>query len=45
MIHAQPDKACNKYYQYHSVNQQTVLLQEFTNQFYVYIKFKFTEYN
>jgi len=38
-------KAINKYYHYHSVIQQTVLLQEFTNQFCVYINLKFTEYN
>ena len=33
MLHAQQSKASNKYYHYHSVIEQTVLLQEFTNQF------------
>jgi len=45
MLRAQQSKASNKYYHYHSVIEQTVLLQEITNQVCVYINLKFTEYN
>jgi len=38
-------KASNKYYYYHSVIQQRVLLQDVTNPFCVYINLKFRKYN